>query len=207
MPARKGHLGAVLEYEDVAHQVDDPGVLDVLEIDDAVPPGAEKLGPVEPFFTIPKRPADKHRGANPVNPAIVSLGFQAQKIRHAKDTALDVVGQDDKVVIFQRLVAVELVKNFPSVGLNAHLFRVHVDPRPAFCRIGQLFGRAETFSIIFRLHGVIKAYLQSQMPSRDTDGVGLPMDSEAWCCRSDRENLQRGGGIVSLAQFSNTGRR
>ena len=48
-------------------------------------------------------------------------------------------------------------KNFPSVGLNAHLFRRSRRPASRSRWIGQLFGRAETFSIIFRLHGVIKA--------------------------------------------------
>jgi hypothetical protein len=60
LPAREGDLGAVLQDEDIAHQVHDARVLDVLEIDNAVAPGAKELRPVESFLAVAKRAANKH---------------------------------------------------------------------------------------------------------------------------------------------------
>jgi hypothetical protein len=60
LPAREGDLGAVLQDEDIAHQVNDARVLDVLKIDNAVAPGAKELRLIESPLAIAKGATNKH---------------------------------------------------------------------------------------------------------------------------------------------------
>jgi len=160
LSARKSDFSAVLKHENIAHQIHDSRVLNVFKVNDAIAPGTEELCSVEPFLAVAKGAADKHRGADPIDAAVISLRFQSQQIRHAKDATLDVVRQDDEIVVVQRLVAAELVKNFTSLGLEAVFLRGR-GKHPVFDGIAWLFRRAEAFSIYFRLHGVTKIYGQN----------------------------------------------
>ena len=91
-------------------------MLDVFEIDDAVAASAKELCRVKPLFAIAKRSTDEHGRADPVDTTVVSLGFQPEKVGHAKNTTLDVVGENDEIVISKRDVPGELVNNFAGVS-------------------------------------------------------------------------------------------
>jgi hypothetical protein len=110
----EGDFRTVLEHKDIAHQVDDACMLDVLEVDDAITAGAEELGRVEPLFAIAKRTTDQHRRADPIDAAVISLGLQAEQVGHPKDATFDVVGENDEIVISKRDVPSQLVNDLPG---------------------------------------------------------------------------------------------
>ena len=154
MSAGKGDLCAVLHHEDVTHQIDNARMPDVFEVDDAIAPGTKELCSVKPLFAVPKRTTDEHGGADPVDAAIVSFRFQAQQVRHSKDAALDVVGEDHEIVVAERSVASEFVKSLLRLRLTAIRVLDRSDANPAFPRRVSVFGGADSFSDIFRLHGI-----------------------------------------------------
>ena len=147
----EGYFRTVLEDKDITHQVDDACVLDVFEIDDAVAAGAKELGRVKPLFAVAKGSTDEHGRADPIDTAVVSLGFQPEEVGHAKNTTLDVVGENDEIVISERDVPGELVNNLAwfsdgTIGL--------FDRRNATSVFLWFVGGADWFSNGFRLHGV-----------------------------------------------------
>ena len=119
LPTGEGDFCAVLKHEDIAHQVDDAGVLDVFEIDNAIAPGAKELCRVEPLLAVSKGATDEHGGTDPVDTAVISFRFQSEQVGHAKNATLDVVGENDEIVVSKRNVAGEFVKNFARFRLGA----------------------------------------------------------------------------------------
>ena len=147
----EGYFRTVLEDKDITHQVDNARVLDVFEIDDAVAAGAKELCRVKALFAIAKGSTDEHGRADPIDTAIISLGFQPEEVGHAKDTTLDVVGENDEIVISKRDFPGELINNFAgfsdgTVGL--------FEGRKATSVFLWFVGGADWFSNRFRLHGV-----------------------------------------------------
>ena len=60
LSARKGDFSAVLQNEDIAHQIHNARVLYVFKVDDTIAPGAKELRSVESFFAVAKGAADEH---------------------------------------------------------------------------------------------------------------------------------------------------
>ena len=154
MSTREGYFCPVLQHKDVAHQIDDAGVLHVFEIDDAVAPGAKELCRVEPLLAVPKRTADEHGRADPIDAAVVSFRFQAQQVRHSKNATLDVVGENNEIIVAKRDVASELVNNFTWFAQIAVLLLKRTEAASVFLRKRWLFSGGDSFSNIFHLHGV-----------------------------------------------------
>ena len=147
----EGYFRTVLEDKDITHQVDNACVLDVFEIDDAVAAGAKELCRVKPLFAVAKGSTDEHGRADPIDTAVVSLGFQPEEVGHAKNTTLDVVGENDEIVISKRDFPGELVNNLAGFsGGTVGLF----DRRKATSVFLWFVGGADWFSNGFRLHGV-----------------------------------------------------
>jgi hypothetical protein len=147
----EGDFRTVLEHKDIAHQVDDACMLDVLEVDNAVTAGAEELGWVKPLFAIAKRATDQHGRADPIDAAVISLGLQPEQVGHAKDATFDVVGKNDEIVISKGDVPSELVNNL--AGFSGGTIGL-IDSRKATSVVLWFFGGADWFSDGFRLHGV-----------------------------------------------------
>lgn len=151
MATGEGYFCAVLEDKDITHQVDNACVLDVFEVDDAVAAGPKKLRRVKPLLAITKGTTDQHRRADPIDSAVISFRFQPEQVGHAKNTTLDVVGENDEIVISKRDVPGELVNNLAGFsGGTVGLF----DRRKATSIFLCFVGGADWFSNGFRLHGV-----------------------------------------------------
>jgi hypothetical protein len=147
----KGYFCTVLQHKDIAHQIDDACVLDVFQIDNAVAASTKELCRVKPLFAVAKGATNEHGRTDPIDTAVVSLRFQAEQVGHAKDTTLNVVGENDEIVISKRNVASEFVNNLTGFsGGPIGLF----DRRDATSVLLWFFGGADWFSNRFRLHGV-----------------------------------------------------
>ena len=151
MATGEGYFRTVLEDKDIAHQVDDAGVLDVFEIDDAVAASAKELGRVKPLFAVAQGSTDEHGRADPIDTAVVSLGFQPEEVGHAKNTTLDVVGENDEIVISKRDFPGELINNF--AGFSGRTVGL-LEGRKASSVFLWFLGGADWFSNRFRLHGL-----------------------------------------------------
>ena len=107
----EGYLRTVLQDKDIAHQINNACVLDVLEIDDAIAAGAKELRRVEPLLAIAKGATNEHGRTDPVNTAVISFRLQSEQVGHAKNATLDVIGENHEIVVSKRNVPGKFVNN------------------------------------------------------------------------------------------------
>ena len=107
----EGYLRTVLHDKDIAHQINNACVLDVLEIDDAIATCPKKLCRVQPLLAIAKGATNEHGRTDPVNTAVISFRLQSEQVGHAKNATLDVIGENHEIVVSKRNVPGEFVNN------------------------------------------------------------------------------------------------